>query len=280
MMARAKAFGGGAFVLAASTLTAALVGACGSSDDAAPSPSQDAGPGISLGDASFEDAGYVDGSADEPHPTPNDGGYSSPDGGFYPADRFVMKVVSVTQGECGGFGAAKMPDVVMGPPVGAGDEMGSLDVFSLGKGGEIVVSFEPNAIVDGPGADFIVFENAFFASGDPSLVAADLGEVSVSEDGTTWHTFPCTIPDASSPKPPFGTCAGWHPVYSSPQNGISPFDVEKAGGDPFDLADLGVPTARFVKIRDRATIGCPSGGASTTAGFDLDAISLVNSNIR
>ena len=54
-----------------------------------------------------------------------------------------------------------MPDIVLGPPVGGGALAGSLDVVSLGFSGEIVLCFEPNAIVDGPGADFIVFENAF-----------------------------------------------------------------------------------------------------------------------
>jgi hypothetical protein len=84
-----------------------------------------------------------------------------------------------------------MPRVVYGPPVGYGSSEGSTDVVSLGKGGEIVVSFAPNAIMDGPGVDFIVFENPFVEDGTTFLYA-EPGEVSVSNDLETWSTFPCT----------------------------------------------------------------------------------------
>ena len=52
-------------------------------------------------------------------------------------------------------------------------------------------SFAPNAIVDGPGPDFIVFENPFASAGSSTDLFAEPGEVSVSDDGTTWQTFPC-----------------------------------------------------------------------------------------
>jgi hypothetical protein len=67
-------------------------------------------------------------------------------------------------------------------------------------------------------------------------------------------------------------CAGVTPVYSSPDNGISSTDPAVAGGDGFDLADLGISRARFVRVRDsgRNGSGAPGGG------FDLDAISVVN----
>jgi hypothetical protein len=239
---------------------AAIVVACGDSSTVAPSPP------ISLGDA-----GYVDAAEPDASKPLADGGYLDPNGTVLRADRFVTKVVSFTPGECAGYGANAMPDIVLGPPVGAGDRAGGTDVVSLGIGGEIVLSFEPNAIVDGPGVDFIVFENAFFA-GSGSTPYADLGEVSVSEDGTTWTSFPCTPSDA----PPYGTCAGWHPVYSAPGNGISPVDPDKAGGDPYDLAQLGVTKARFVRIRDKATATCEGAPKPTNLGFDLDAIALVH----
>jgi len=92
-------------------------------------------------------------------------------------------------------------------------------VVSLGCGGSIIVSFSPNAIVDGPGVDFTVFENPFWIGGNSNDVYAEPGEVSVSDDGTTWHTFPCTPtidPYASTGTgvdPPYGQCAGWHIVY-------------------------------------------------------------------
>lgn len=208
-------------------------------------------------------------------PTPSqrlpDAGYTY-DGGTLSGARFATKVVSFTPGGCAGFGAGAMPNVVFGPPFGAGDAQGGLDVVSLGAGGTIVLGFD-NAIVDGPGDDFIVFENAFFAGGNPMRVAADLGEVSVSDDGTTWQTFPCTATAY-----PYGACAGWHPVYSSPDNGISPVSNE-AGGDRYDLSALGVAHARFVRIRDVGSSECPSGSPLRTVGFDLDAIALVNAEV-
>jgi hypothetical protein len=200
------------------------------------------------------------------------------------SSRFVTAVVSFDPTECTGFGASSMPGIVEGPPVGGGTERGSTDVVSLGSGGSIVLSFAPSAIVDGPGPDFIVFENPFWIGGNPDDVFAEPGEVSVSDDGTTWQTFPCTpifdpaAPDGTGTAPPYGACAGWHVVYSTPTNGISPLDPATAGGDAFDLADLGVTHARYVRIVDRTREDCPDAGAErpTDNGFDLDAVSIVN----
>jgi hypothetical protein len=167
-----------------------------------------------------------------------------------------------------------MPTVVEGPPVGGGADQGSTDVVSLGNGGEIVLSFDPNAIVDGDGVDFIVFENPFFIGGNPNDIYAEPGEVSVSDDGVSWTSFPCT---QTTQNPPYGMCAGWHPVYSNPDNGISPIDPKTAGGDAFDLADIGVKRARYVRIVDKVIEACPEGGEAPIAnGFDLDAIAIVN----
>lgn len=241
----------------------ALLLACGD-DTASPSAGP---PPISLGDAG-------DGDLDTPDASKPlvDGGYVGPSGEVIRADRFVTTLVSFTPGECAGFGASAMPDIIYGPPVGRGLVKGSFDVVSLGIGGEIVVSFEPNAIVDGPGPDFIVFENAFYAAGQPSQPAADPGEVSVSEDGVTWKTYECT-PGAQAP---YGKCAGWNPVLSAPGNGISPVDPESAGGEAYDLAELGMEKARFVRIRDKSTATCEGQPKPNNLGFDLDAIAIVH----
>lgn len=184
------------------------------------------------------------------------------------ADRFATKVVSFTPGACAGFGASRMPDIVLGPPSGAPAGQGSTDVVSLGTGGEIVLSFEPNALVDGPGVDLLVFENAFSRAGTDETFA-EPGEVSVSDDGETWTAFPCTATAA-----PWGACAGWHAV-TQPGPGVSPVDPAQAGGDPYDLADIGITRARFVRIRDTGGQRCTSSSVSTN-GFDLDAIAAVN----
>jgi hypothetical protein len=183
-----------------------------------------------------------------------------------PASRTASCVVSFEPGEGAGHGQDALPDIVLGEPRGGGVAQGSLDVLSLGRGGSIVVGFGGGAIVDGPGPDLLVFENAFYVGGDPTHPFAELGEVSVSDDGETWSTFPCRT-DAY----PFEGCAGWHAVLASPDAGVSPFDPAVAGGDPFDLADLGLASARFVHVRDLG-----EDTMAPFAGFDLDAVAIVN----
>jgi hypothetical protein len=180
---------------------------------------------------------------------------------------YVSRVVSFSPGAGASFGASEMPGIVMGPPQGAGDFMGSTDTVSLGRGGEIVVAFDL-AITDGPGADFVVFENPFQVPGAPVRYWEELGEVSVSDDGETWRTFACD-PRAGRP---YTHCAGWNPVYSAPGSGYCPTDLRTAGGDPFDLAAVGLRRARYVRIRDLATQGL----SPPATGFDLDAIAVIH----
>jgi len=281
----ARALSGATFAFAA-----ALAGACGGSQPSSGGASSgDAGTLVD-GGAAWEGGGGDAGSpADDGGPDP-DAGPVPADGSFVLGDatvsasRFVTSVVSFAPTDCAGFGAASLPGIVEGPPAGGGTTHGSTDVVSLGSGGSIVLSFAPNAIVDGPGPDFIVFENPFWIGGSSSDVYAEPGEVSVSDDGTTWHSFACTptvdpqAADGTGTAPPYGACAGWHVVYATPQNGISPFDPAAAGGDAFDLHDLGVTHARYVRIVDKTSESCPAAGASkpTTNGFDLDAVAIVH----
>jgi hypothetical protein len=183
---------------------------------------------------------------------------------------YAASIESFTPGAGAGFNQSKLPDVVLGPPKGLGTGRGSLDVLSLGSSGEIVLGFGAGAIVDGPGADLIVFENPFWPDGEPSQVFAELGEVSVSEDGETWRAFACdTTGDGEGHYP---GCAGVTPTLKFDTNALEPLDAEQTGGDAFDLAELGLARARFVKIRDLATLE-PAG---TTSGFDLDAVAVIH----
>jgi hypothetical protein len=185
------------------------------------------------------------------------------------SSRFVTTVESFTAGPGPDFGQADLPQVVLGPPKGAGAVNGSLDVVTLGNGGTITVGFA-SAMVDGPGPDFIVFENAFFAGGDPEMPFAELATVEVSEDGEHFEAFPCTATAA-----PYGTCAGWHPVYANPDtNEIDATDPEVAGGDAFDLAEIGVARARYVRITDRQDL------TGLNGAFDLDAVSIVHADCQ
>jgi hypothetical protein len=185
-----------------------------------------------------------------------------------PCAPFAHEVVDVSYGPDAGWGQEAMPGIVLGPPRGAGLVSGSLDVVALGNGGSITLGFGALTIVDGEGADFIVFENPFYAGGDPAHPFAELATVEVSADGETWHAFDC-----SATSYPYGSCAGWNPVLANvDDNELDPTDPLVAGGEAFDLADLGVVEARFVRIVDRPdTVGL-------AGSFDLDAVALVHAS--
>ncbi len=191
-------------------------------------------------------------------------GASSGSAGPRACDGYATEVVAVTYGPGSGFGKDAMPGVVLGPPLGAGDLSGSLDVVSLGNGGMITLGFG-GRIVDQDGPDFIVFENVFFAGGDPAAPYAEIAAVEVSADGVAWSAFPCAASEL-----PFDGCAGWHPTYAGSDPAVDPRDPTAAGGEAFDLADVGLSEARFVRIVDRADLTGLSGA------FDLDAVALVH----
>jgi hypothetical protein len=165
------------------------------------------------------------------------------------------------------FGHDELPDIVLGPPGGV------LDVASLGCEGSIVVELGEPGVVDGPGPDFIVFENAFSAD------FPEPGEVAVSEDGASWMVFACDPLTLEG-------CAGVTPTLAVPGSGLDPTDPAQAGGDAFDLGALPEHPAqvRYVRIVDRsraywASVGdisyCDPGNQGA-GGFDLDAIAAVH----
>ena len=65
-------------------------------------------------------------------------------------------------------------------------------------------------------------------------------------------------------------------VYANSTNGIDARDPETAGGDAFDLADLGLTRARYVRVRDSGA----NVYAGVSGGFDLDAMAVVNGAAR
>ncbi len=183
---------------------------------------------------------------------------------------YATEVVAFTPGQNAGFGSENMPDVALGPPVSHGPAQGSLDVVSLGVGGEIVLGFSPREIIDGPGFDIVVFENAFWVGGDSNNPFAELGEVSVSADGIEWYGWTC---DTTPEKAPWPGCAGWQPALEYNACTLLPLDVARSGGAGFDLSDLelSIEAVRYVRIRDLSTAG-----GAPSAGFDVDAVGLVN----
>lgn len=212
-------------------------------------------------------------------------------------DPHADDVASFIAGAGGGFGQADLPGVVTGPPEGLGLFLGGLDVLSLGAGGVIELEFVDNVILDGPGVDFTVFENPFLTVvlgtvGDPF---SEPGRVSVSQDGVTWFVFDaCSTAPLDPPLHP--GCAGVYPTLSDALDpttehpsiptetpitdliGLPQAQVvlpDGSGGDSFDLQDVGLSWARFVRIED---VG-PALGQAGTVGFDLDAVTAVNSGV-
>lgn len=185
----------------------------------------------------------------------------TPDAGPLP-EVFVEEVVSHAIGDSGGFGQENLPDVVMGPPRGKGDKAGSMHVVSLGREGEIVLGFGDLELIDGEGPDLLVFENPFVGF-------IETGFVAVSQDGESWHEWPCEPENEADHYP---GCAGVNPVYASGFDGPDPTDPAAAGGDAFDLADLGLTSARYVRIRDSG-FNIYEGNSG---GFDLDAVALIH----
>lgn len=187
------------------------------------------------------------------------------------ASPFVQGVVSTQVGAGGGVGQDKLPTVVEGAPHGLGTMQGNAsDIYSLGAHGQIIVAFADCMIADAPGADFTIFENAFYAGGNPDAPYSEPAVVGVSMDGVNFSDFPCDL--TQSPKYP--GCAGTHPVLSSPENGINPLDPTVSGGDSFDLTTINMKTAQFIRIIDQGL--SPIYGTNGTNGFDLDAIAVIH----
>ncbi len=189
-------------------------------------------------------------------------------------DAFADAVTAYAPGVNGGFNAADLPNIVLGPPHGSGAMQGSFDVLALGIGGAIVLRFDAPVICDGPGGDFTVFENAFHSGSPAGPVFAEYGYVAVSQDGEHFTEFPY---DAST----HVGLAGQTPVLSNPDNDIDPLDPTMSGGDAFDLAAVGLAWAAYVRITDVGGAiadpgDLPQFTVAPNAGFDLDAIAAVH----
>jgi hypothetical protein len=208
--------------------------------------------------------------------------------------RFASRVVAFTQGS--GPGIFQIENALDGPR-GAGPGAGSTDVLSLGRGGSLTLGFETE-LVDGPGADFTVFENGLVSSGG---VFSETAFIEVSSDGLNFARFPSTYAGAPGPLPPFGTVAfgtyeglaGDMPVLANVEtNAVDPFDPVVSGGTAFDLADLSdhplaisglldlerVELVRLVDVRsgmDSDSQGTLIWDNGEPGSADIDALALI-----
>lgn len=203
---------------------------------------------------------------------------------------FASRVAEFRPGAGGGV---YPPSNALGAPEGQGLHAGSLHILDLGLEGSLTLGFDVE-LCDGPGADFIVFENAFYMAG--TLDAwAELAFVEVSTDGLHFARFPALF--AGGPGLlPMGSArnlAGIGPVHAHPvlRPWIDPRDPCQAGGDAFDLADLrGDPLVlgnlvdlsriRFVRIVDIASgkERDPRGRVilDSGSGADIDAVAVIH----
>jgi len=169
-------------------------------------------------------------------------------------------------GQRTGQGGAFFPaNVLAGPSVLARDTVPATDpreICSIGLGGTITLGLRRGVIVDGPGADFTVFENAFrYGAG---RIYAEPATVEVSRDGLEWVMFPYDL----------ASCRGLAGV--TPTSGQDPYDPQRSGGDRFDLAEVGVDSVRWIRLRDVTSIVLNNPASPffdpTLTGFDLDVV--------
>lgn len=174
---------------------------------------------------------------------------------------------------------------------GGGVGAGSFDVYSLTylDRPQIVLSWSGRVVLNGPGVDFVVFENAFEVTG-PDDRFMDPVLVEVSADGQEWvafeHGFSGPDPEAWSSDPAhWWGFAGLSPVLLHEEdNPVDPVDPAVAGGDGFDLDDLPAAGetikqvgARYVRLTSAAVVENPASGAPyphelTADGADLDGV--------
>jgi len=206
--------------------------------------------------------------------------------------RYATQIVSFSQGGGGGiFVTANL----LGGPEGGGPGAGSLDVLTLGEGGNVVLGFDVD-ITDGPGADFSVFENGFLI-GSSKNVFAEVAFVEVSTNGVDFARYPTRYAPPSAGGTPIGTFGGMSggaPVLANVNvDPTAPFDPVRSGGEAFDLADLaGHPSVvaglvdlsliRYVRLVDVLANELDSLGTPIPAagGADFDAVAVLNDTLE
>lgn len=176
---------------------------------------------------------------------------------------------------------------------GGGTTVGSTDVYSLDftDRPSLVVRWSGRRVTNGPGADLVVFENAFRISSSGDAYFMDPIVVSVSLDGTRWvelpHRYLASDPSTYSRRiEDWEGFAGVTPVLvNDDTNPMSYFDA-MAGGDAFDLDELAsdgdageirANGLRFVRLTSASLETDPATGAPyphdpASNGPDVDGI--------
>lgn len=184
------------------------------------------------------------------------------------------------------YGLANLGDSSLG--IGAAD--GS--TVSLGDSGIAILQFD-HPIINGPGADFAVFENGFANVNNPEEAFLELAFVEVSSDGLHYTRFPAT----SNTKDSIQLSSISAPSYTNARQ-LNNLAGKYIGGygTPFDLHELvdspGLNINHITHIRLVDAIGSIDSRGSKDAyghavndpfptpfpgsGFDLDAIGVIH----
>ena len=162
-------------------------------------------------------------------------------------------------------------------------------IVSLGDSGVAVLTFN-NPIINGPGADFAVFENGFLNTSDASQAFLELAFVEVSSDGVNYTRFPATSNTQANVQlgnPDYldatllNNLAGKYVA-----NYGTPFDLQELSG----IAGLDINNITHVRLVDvvgsisahasrdhnGAVINDPYPTPFAAAGFDLDAVGVLH----
>lgn len=176
--------------------------------------------------------------------------------------------------------------------------VGGSDVLSLGAGGTVIAGFD-QPIVDGPGTDFITFENGFAVG---TSVFAEFAFVEVSTDGVNFVRFPSLFETVTASIGSFGVLPAGCSRNLAGQNLFFPQAIPTdyadpclGGGDAFDLADLqteppvlagtvDLSNIQFVRLVDVIGDGSSTDSLgrsifdplSAGASADMDAIAVVH----
>ena len=184
------------------------------------------------------------------------------------------------------------PEIVLGQPGG------TFHVLSLGDGGWIIVTFDLT-IANGPGPDFVVWENGFVSRTpgfDLSLLWAELMFVEVSTDGENFARFPSVCLNPEGHVGGFGcidptyyhNVAGKHPNGNDGRDEGTPFDLDDLQNDPLVIdGAVDLNNIQYVKLIDVVGDGStfdsegrpmldPYPTPFGTGGADLDAVAVLN----
>ena len=195
-------------------------------------------------------------------------------------------------------GAVEVIDFSPGTGYGYGEPANVLGVHdgslcTLGDGGSITLGFAEAVITDGQGADFSVFENAFWHNYPPGFHSGyfcEMAFVEVSTDGVNFAKFPTRALN-NDPVSSYGTV---NPLKyfgmagnTLGQVGVH-FDLSDLANDPLVLnGAVDLDSIVYVRISDIIGDGSildsflnpiydPYPLYGDTCGFDLDAVEVVN----